>query len=216
MMPHWNRGAARRIANLASGRTIGLYGGSFNPAHSGHIYVACEALKRLKLDEIWFLVSPGNPLKPDAGMAPFADRLKSLETLACGQPRLKILDLEAQMGTRYTADTIAAIKTELPSTKFIWMMGADNLANFGAWYRWRDVAHALPIAVFDRTGYDNRGFASDLARYLARFRVPYQKLTSTPAPAWTFVTIARHAGSATAIRSQQGENWFMKQERKDT
>jgi len=211
----WNSRAIRRAAALSRGRSIGLYGGSFNPAHEGHLYVALEALKRLRLDEIWFLVSPGNPLKSGKGMAPFSERFESLKQLVGSRPKLKVLDLETRLGTRYTADTVKALQAELPATKFIWLMGADNLQTFDLWARWETIANALPIAVFDRTGYDYRGFASDLARRFAKFRVPYQRLNVTPAPAWTYVTIARHEGSATAIRNQQGENWFMKQKRED-
>jgi len=213
VIARWNSGVLRRMAALARGRTIGLYGGSFNPAHSGHLHVAKEALKRLKLDEIWFLVSPGNPLKPQANMAPLLDRFRSLETLLGDRPNLKVLDIESQLGTRYTADTVTALQAELPATNFVWLMGADNLKTFAQWYQWEKIANALPIAVFDRTGYDCRGFACDLARHFAKFRVPYQRLNQTFAPAWTFVTIARHKGSATALRDQQGENWFEKHKR---
>jgi len=212
----WHRGALRHLAARHRGRTIGLYGGSFNPAHAGHLHVAKEALKRLKLDEIWFLVSPGNPLKPDTGMAPFGARLESLKCLINAHPTMLASDIEAKLGTRYTVDTVEALKYELPRTKFVWLMGADNLEFFEKWHRWHDIATSLPIAVFDRTGYDQRGFASELARRFAQFRTTPNHFTADLIPSWTFVTIPRHPASATEIRSQHSEPWHADKKGKDT
>ena len=216
MKHRWHSGALRHLAARNRGRTIGLYGGSFNPAHSGHLHVATEALKRLKLDEIWFLVSPGNPLKSDDGMAPFEARLKSLETLITGRPKMIASDVEQKLGTRYTVDSVEALQYELPGTRFIWLMGADNLGTFNQWHRWQDIAKSLPIAVFDRTGYDPNGFASDLARRFAKFRTAPAHFDGTQIPSWTFVTIPRHPASATEIRNHQGESWFTDKKREDT
>ncbi len=212
----WNIGVLRHEAALRRGQNIGLYGGSFNPAHEGHIHVAKEALKRLGLDEVWFLVSPGNPLKPDTGMAPFNERHKSITQLAGSHPRLKVRSFERKLGTRYTADTINALKSELPHTNFVWLMGADSLADFDKWRNWENITETVPIAVFDRSGYALSGFRSGLAQQYARFSVTPKQLTRYQAPAWTFVTIPRHPGSATDIRSQKGDNWYAGNNGKET
>ena len=216
MTNHWHQGALRHLAGRYRGRTVGLYGGSFNPAHDGHLHVAKEALKRFKLDEIWFLVSPGNPLKADAGMAPFSARLESIEGLINSHAKMVASDIEAKLGTRYTVDTVEALKYELPCTKFVWLMGADNLEFFEQWRRWQDIAKSLPIAIFDRTGYDQRGFASELARRFAQFRTTPDKFMADQIPSWTFVTIPRHPASATEIRSQHSEPWHADKKGKDT
>ncbi|MBL4789940.1 MAG: nicotinate (nicotinamide) nucleotide adenylyltransferase [Kordiimonadaceae bacterium] len=208
--------SAPEFSSLNRGRKIGLYGGSFNPAHAGHLHIAKEALKRLKLDEIWFLVSPGNPLKAADGMAPFASRFKSLQAVIGNRPNMRVSDIETRMGTCYTADTVQALVKALPFTHFTWVMGADNFPVFDRWYKWRDVAETLPIAVFDRAEYALSGFASELARRYARYRTSPKNFGTARAPTWTFVTIPRHPGSATNIRRQQGENWFAKNEGKDT
>lgn len=216
MTHRWRQGALRHLAGRYRGRTIGLYGGSFNPAHEGHLHLAKEALKRFtELDEIWFLVSPGNPLKPDAGMAPFGARLTSLNAYIEGHPKMVASDIESKLGTRYTADLVEALKHELPGSKFIWLMGADNLKPFDKWHRWQDIANAIPIAVFDRTGYDQRGFASELARRYARFRTTPENFKADQLPCWTFVTIPRHPASATEIRSQSRDVWHADKKRKD-
>jgi len=212
---NWHSGALRHLAARNRGRSIGLYGGSFNPAHAGHLHVAREALKRLKLDEIWFMVSPGNPLKPTDGMAPYEPRLASLERLIANQPKMIASNAEQQLGTRYTVDTVEALKYELPGTKFVWLMGADNLASFDKWHRWEKLADSVPIAVFDRTGYDPRGFASGLTRRYAKYRIAPEQFGTAQTPSWTFLTIPRHAASATNIRSQHGENWYAKEIGKD-
>ncbi|MBL4836332.1 MAG: nicotinate (nicotinamide) nucleotide adenylyltransferase, partial [Kordiimonadaceae bacterium] len=210
----WHKGQVRGEAAQLRGRTIGLYGGSFNPAHGGHLHVAKEALKRLDLDEIWFLVSPGNPLKADHGMAPFEKRFDSAVTIVGQQPKMRVRQLEKKLGTCYSADTINALKTDLPTTNFIWIMGADNLTNFHLWYRWEFIADSIPIAVFDRTGYALHSLKNNLATKYARYRVAPNKLKTAHTPAWTFVTIPRHTGSATNIRNQHGDNWFANEERK--
>lgn len=216
MIARWKNGALRHLAARYRGQKLGLYGGSFNPTHEGHIYVAREALKRLQLDEIWFLVSPGNPLKSTDEMAPFEDRFAYLSSCVSTYPRMRASDIETRLGTRYTADTVTALGRELPGTKFVWIMGADNLASFDRWYQWETIARSLPIAVFDRSGYALGGFASGLARRFSDFRKSPRRFNTTQKPNWTFVTLPRHPASATAIRDQQGMDWFQKRKGKDT
>lgn len=216
MSARWHTGVLRHEAALRRGQSIGLYGGSFNPAHEGHIHVAKEALKRLVLDEIWFLVSPGNPLKPDDGMAPFEARHQSVCKLIRKHPRMKVRSLERKLGTRFTVDTINALKSELPRTNFVWVMGADSLADFDKWRHWQTIAETVPIAVFDRSGYALNGFRSGLATKYARFSVTPKQLKRNQTPAWAFVTIPRHPGSATDIRNQKGDTWYAGKNGKET
>ena len=216
MVTRWHKGQVRGEAILQRGRTIGLFGGSFNPAHDGHLYIAKAALQRLGLDEVWLLVSPGNPLKPKTGMAPFKERFASAASLVGQHPAIRVRQIEKILGTRYSADTICALKNELPGTKFIWLMGADNLTNFHLWHRWEYIAQSIPIAVFDRSEYALHSLKLNLAGKYARYRVAPSKLKTANTPAWSYVTIARHAGSATNIRNQHGDNWFANEKRKDT
>jgi nicotinate-nucleotide adenylyltransferase len=181
-----------------------LLGGSFNPAHGGHLHISELALRNLALDEVWWLVSPQNPLKPQRGMAPFADRLAS-GVAAAKHPRIKVTDIEARLGTRYTADTVIALKRRFPNTRFVWLMGADNLSQIRHWERWRDIFRAVPIAVFARPTYC-LGALSDLAaRRFARRRVPpgrARNLADLAPPAWVFFPSRLDARSATQIRSR--------------
>jgi nicotinate-nucleotide adenylyltransferase len=137
---------------VEKGLKIGLLGGSFNPAHEGHLYVAGIALKRLKLDYVWFLVAPQNPLKPKGGMAPLGERLAGLKALAGRRPRLVVSDLEDRLGCRYTADTVKALNSRFPGVRFVWLMGSDNLLQFHRWRRWQEIARAVPVAVVLRPG----------------------------------------------------------------
>ncbi|MFC3052740.1 nicotinate (nicotinamide) nucleotide adenylyltransferase [Kordiimonas pumila] len=206
----------RREAKRTEGRVIGLYGGSFNPAHEGHLHVAKEALKRLKLDEIWFVVSPGNPLKGAVGMAPFSERMSSISKLIGCRPNMTATDIEQKLDTVYTATMVSELKKALPKTKFIWVMGADNFVGFQHWKHWQNIVRMLPIAIFDRAGYAIDGLKSDLARYYHKFHVAPKQLKSAQTPAWTFVTIPRHPGSATEVRNQRETEWFMNQQGKET
>ena len=169
--------------------------------------MARECLKRLGVDAVWFLVSPGNPQKPQGGMAAFDARAKSLGALVAGRPSMVVSDIEARLGTRYSADTVGALKKAMPRTRFIWIMGADCLAGFHTWYRWREIAKMLPIAVFDRPAYANHGLNSKFARCFAKFRTTPQRLSRSAPPAWAFVQMPRHPGSATKLRQQMGRNW---------
>lgn len=182
-----------------------MLGGSFNPAHEGHRHVSLEALKRLGLDEIWWLVAPQNPLKPPRGMAPFAQRFAAAARFA-RHPRIKVLDLEERLGTRYTADTVAALQKLFPRTRFVWLMGADNLAQIRHWQRWTDIFDRVPIAVFARPTYCLKGLAELAAKRYAHQRVApgaARRLAELAPPAWAFLPIRLDTSSATAIRSHR-------------
>ncbi|MBS1239339.1 MAG: nicotinic acid mononucleotide adenylyltransferase [Proteobacteria bacterium] len=135
------------------GKLVGLLGGSFNPAHGGHRRISLFAKRALGLDEVWWLVSPANPLKPIAGMAPLTARVKAAQATVRGAP-IKVSAIEQAIGTRYTIDTLRALKRRFPSRRFVWLMGADNLAQFHLWKDWREIAREMPIAVIARPGYD--------------------------------------------------------------
>jgi len=182
-----------------------LLGGSFNPAHEGHLHVSAEALKRLGLDEIWWLVAPQNPLKPVAGMAPFMARLEAARVFARDR-RIRVLDLEDQLGTRFTADTLAALRTIYPRQRFVWLMGADNLAQLSRWQRWRSIFARVAIAVFARPTYCRRALAGLAANRFARYRIRSSArcLASLDPPVWVFLPVRLDPSSATAIRSRKG------------
>jgi nicotinate-nucleotide adenylyltransferase len=188
-----------------SGLRVGLLGGSFNPAHEGHRYVSLEALKRLRLDQVWWLVSPQNPLKSLAGMAPLAERVARAAQIA-RHPRVRVLPLESRLGTRYTADTLARL-ARWPGHRFVWLMGADNLGQLPHWRRWRGIFEACPVAVFERHPYSYGALAGPAARGFAEARRPdttAAALAMEAAPAWVFVRMRPHPASATAIRAGAG------------
>ncbi len=182
---------------------MGLLGGSFNPAHEGHRHVAQIALRRLRLDQVWLLVSPGNPLKRQSGMATMADRLASAQAISDGR-RIQATAIESRLGTRYTVDTLRVLRRLFPLVEFVWLMGADILAELPAWKRWMDVVRAVPFAVLPRPSYNQRALASQAARrlrpahHLARQAI---KLAGTPAPSWVFLPASQNAISATALRA---------------
>ncbi|MEW5728425.1 MAG: nicotinate-nucleotide adenylyltransferase [Pseudomonadota bacterium] len=183
-------------------RKVGLLGGSFNPAHAGHRHVAETALKRLGLDEVWVLVSPQNPLKPVAGMASLAERAQSARRAMAGHPRIRVTTIEADLGTRYTADTIAVLRTRFPAIRFVWLMGADNLAQIAKWDRWMRIFRSVPVAILARSPYSQRALAARAARRLARFRtVQTAGLADRTPVAWVFLHTRLHPASATAIRA---------------
>ncbi len=186
-------------------RRIGLLGGSFNPAHQGHLDISLAALKYLGLDEIWWMVSPQNPLKPVAGMAPFADRLKSAEDMA-RHPRIRVTDIESRLRTQFSADTLKALVTRFPSCRFVWLMGADNLAQISSWRDWTKIFHLTPIAVFDRPTYTVKALTALAARRFRRARqreAALKMLAATRTPAWVFVHHRLNPISATAIRAER-------------
>lgn len=187
----------------------GLLGGSFNPAHGGHRSISLFALDTLDLQEIWWLVSPGNPLKPKRGMAPLNARLGSARKQA-RHTRIKPTTIEMQLGTRYTLDTVRKLIQRYPKRRFIWIMGADNLAQFGQWRRWRDIARMMPIAVIARPGYDRDVMAAPVMAWFRRFvRRPDQikNWTDWSVPALVQLRFRPDPRSATALRSAD-PNWF--------
>ena len=177
---------------------VGLLGGSFDPAHAGHVHVTREALKRLGLDRVWWLVSPGNPLKA-RGPAPLARRLARARALM-RHPRVDVTDVEARLGTRHTARTIAALQARSPSVRFVWLMGADNLATFHLWEDWRGILARVPVAVLARPGERIAARTSPAASTYRRYRVPPGRIGLRDPPAWTFVNVPMHAASSSAIR----------------
>jgi len=190
----------------AGGRRVGLLGGSFNPAHEGHLHVSRLAIARLRLDAVWWLVSPQNPLKAAAGMAPFAARLDGARQMA-RDPRILVSDIEARSGTRYTVDTLRLLVSAFPRRRFVWLMGADNLVQLPQWREWRTIPRLLPIAVFDRAPYSTRALAGEAARTFKRSRLATRdarKLADRNPPAWIFFHTPLHKASATRIRAEYG------------
>lgn len=181
---------------------VGLLGGSFNPAHEGHRYISLEALRRLELDQVWWLVSPQNPLKPSAGMAPLAQRLAQGVVVA-RHPRIRVLPLETRLGTRFTADTLERLR-HWPGHRFVWLMGADNLVQLPRWRQWRKIMAACAIAVFERHPYSHGALAGPVARGFAGARLSERRsaeLADATPPAWVFVRLRPHPASATALRT---------------
>ncbi len=183
------------------GMTIGLLGGSFDPAHAGHAHITREALKRMGLDRVWWLVSPGNPLKARQP-APMADRLVRARAVM-DDPRVVITDVEARLGTRYTAETIERLQAIYPGVHFVWLMGADNLVEFHRWERWRDILRAVPVGVLARPG---SGVAARLSVAARSFRVDRvqrgEALAGRKPPAWCFVNVPMVDISSSAIRAR--------------
>lgn len=183
---------------------VGLLGGSFNPAHEGHLELSLSALSTLGLDEMWWLVTPANPLKDTSIYAPFDDRMNSAKMIA-EDPRIKISDFEKKHGLQYTIDTLTALKKHFPGVSFVWTMGADNLRDFHLWRDWRDIAAEMPIAVFDRPGYKSDALESVAAKELAHFRIDLKAaktLAGTPPVAWVFVNETNNPMSSTQLRAQ--------------
>lgn len=182
---------------------VGLFGGSFNPPHAGHALVAEIALRSLGLDQLWWMVTPGNPLKSGRKIAPLGERLALSEQIA-EDPRIKVTAFEAAYNVRYTADTLALVRGRNPGVDFVWVMGADNLAGFHHWDRWRDIALTMPIAVIDRPGSTLAFISSVMARTFDYARVAERdaaRLARMRAPAWTFIHGPRSSMSSTALRA---------------
>lgn len=197
-----------RLPPHAPGLRIGLFGGSFNPAHDGHLLASLTALRRLQLDRIWWLVTPGNPLKDNARLPPLAERIRQARDVA-GSARIDVTGIEARLRTRYTADTLRALKRRCPGVRFVWIMGSDNLAGFHRWNEWRAIARMMPIAVIDRPGSTHSAMASPAASWLSRWRVPESRaatLARTAPPAWTFLHGRRSSLSSTLLRRQAGRD----------
>lgn len=191
----------------APGLRIGLLGGSFNPAHEGHVAVSIEALRQLRLDKVVWLISPQNPLKPRDGMASFAERVEAARRIA-RHPGIEVSDLEQRLGTRYTIDTIRALQRNRRD-RHVWLIGADNLIQLPRWKGWQEIVDRLPIAVFDREPYSYEGLAREVARRFAwarRSEAERGALADAEPPAWAFVRFRRHAVSSTALRRRQAED----------
>lgn len=187
---------------MRTGQRTGLLGGSFNPAHGGHRRITLAAIHALDLDEAWWLVSPGNPLKPEAGMAPLAARIGSARRQARRAP-IRVSAVEREFGTRYTIDTLKRLRRRWPKRRFVWLMGSDNLAQFHLWRDWRAIARLMPIAVIARPGYDAGAFASPAMAWLRRYRrrpASLRNRAEWSAPALVILRFDPDRRSATAIR----------------
>lgn len=185
-------------------RRIGLLGGSFNPAHEGHRHVSLEALKRLGLDEVWWLVSPQNPLKTDDGMEPLATRVARARQIVGRHPRIRIDAPELVLGTRFTLDTVRALRRTYPRARFVWLTGADILPQFAQWRGWRELFGSIPIAAFARPGWSYPALSAAAPRTFARYRIEAEQarmLASCTPPAWCFIPSRLDSHSATAIRA---------------
>ena len=182
---------------------IGLLGGSFNPAHAGHVHISRESRKRLGLGEVWWLVAPQNPLKSTAGMAPYAARLEGAKALAAGEKYIHVSDIEQRLGTRYTVETLRALRRKFPRARFVWVMGADGWREFHRWKKWQEIANIISILVVDRAPYSHAATRSKAALRLKKRRVSPLLLARAAAPAWAFLPLRRHPLSATALREKR-------------
>ena len=194
---------AMRLPPSAPGQRIGLFGGSFNPPHKGHRHVALMALKRLSLDRVWWLVTPGNPMKRNDGLPPLPCRIAAATRLA-RHPRMAVTGVEAALGVRYSADAVRLLSERLPDRKLVWLMGADNLASLHRWQQWRDIAQRAPIAVVDRPGASLAALNAPAAAALARYRLreaDAHTLADADPPAWVFLHVPLEPSSSTALRS---------------
>jgi nicotinate-nucleotide adenylyltransferase len=202
---------ASEIPLHSNGMRIGLLGGSFNPPHVAHRAISLFAIKRLKLDRVWWLVTPGNPLKDDAALHNLDERAQAARRMA-NDPRIDVSCLESVIGTRYTADTVEYLRRRVSGLRFVWIMGADNLAQFHRWQNWRQIASEVPIAVIDRPPQSFRALAAPAAQALARYRLPENqagRLAEQRAPAWVFLTGIKLSLSSTGLRNQDG-SWRTK------
>ena len=198
--------AAQAIPFHTNGMRIGLLGGSFNPPHAAHRAISLFALKRLKLDRVWWLLTPGNPLKDTDRLHGLSERARAALDVA-DDPRIDISCLEAVIGTRYTVDTITHLRRRVSGVRFVWIMGADNLAQFHRWQNWRRIAAEVPIAVIDRPPQSFRALAAPAAQALARYRLPENQAARLPdqrAPVWVFLSGLKLNLSSTVLRNPDG------------
>ncbi|WP_036486394.1 nicotinate-nucleotide adenylyltransferase [Nitratireductor basaltis] len=196
-MPHVERGMA-----------VALFGGSFNPPHAGHALVAETAMRRLRLNQLWWMVTPGNPLKDHSNLAPLEERLALSET-AAEDPRMKVTAFEAAYRVRYTADTVALVQARNPGVSFVWIMGADSLRDFHKWERWQEIIRSIPIAVFDRPGATLSFLSSKVAKTFDHARIDEEDaplLARSNPPAWTFIHGPRSPLSSTMLRRQAAKD----------
>ncbi len=192
-----------RMPHVEKGMAVGLFGGSFNPPHAGHVLVAEIAMRRLELDQLWWMVTPGNPLKNGHELKPLAERIALSEKITA-DPKIKVTAFEASHNVRYTADTLALVKAHNPGVNFVWIMGADSLRDFHRWQRWQAIAMTFPIAVIDRPGATLAFLSSKMAKTFDYARCDEDDaplLARTHAPAWTFIHGPRSTLSSTAIRA---------------
>lgn len=191
--------------------TIGLLGGSFNPAHDGHVHIALEALKRLNLDQVWWLVTPQNPLKSKKGMAPFHERLKRAQKLTQRHRQIRVMDIEARLKTRYTLETVRALKKMNRRTRFVWLMGSDQLATFDRWYDWRTLFQRIPVVIFPRPGSLMTVRSSKCGVFFKNWRVfntNRLKLKLQSPPIWVYLKMPMRLVSSTAIRKRHVGAWW--------
>jgi nicotinate-nucleotide adenylyltransferase len=192
-----------RLPPHAHGVKIGLFGGTFDPPHEAHRAACLIAMHRIGLDRVWWLVTPGNPLKDTSGLAPLAERIDAARRLA-SHPRIDVTGLEDDIGARYTYDTVRYLIARCPGVRFVWIMGADNLRSFHRWQKWRAIAAMLPIAVVDRLGPSLYATAGPAGQTLARYRIPETAAKTLPdrqAPAWVYLHGLKSALSSTALRA---------------
>lgn len=190
-------------------RFIGLLGGSFNPAHAGHVHISMEARKKLGLKKIWWMVSPQNPLKPERGMALFAERFAAARTITRAYRFIEVSDIETRLHTRYTIDSLRKIKRRFPRQRFVWLMGADNLATIHRWQEWEKIFQLVPILVLDRSPFSHSALRTKAALRFAKYRKTPRKLTACATdglPAWAYTHMKRHAESSSRIRKNLENN----------
>ena len=191
-------------------RTIGLLGGSFNPAHAGHLHITLHALRKLGFDEVWWLVSPQNPLKSLSSLAAYEQRLQSAKKVAAHHPRIRVLDIEARFGTRYSFETIDLLKSRFPGTHFVWMFGADNLESFHRWKHWKSLLSGIPIVVFDRAPYSHTSLRSKAMLRGRRFLLKNMNIQlPLAAPCLIFEHLRRDPLSSTDLRKTLGPAAFL-------
>ncbi|MCF6326051.1 MAG: nicotinate-nucleotide adenylyltransferase [Devosiaceae bacterium] len=191
-----------KLPSSVRGMTIGLFGGSFNPPHPGHQLVSRQVLKRLDLDAIWWLVTPGNPLKDHGELAPLTNRVQAATTLIT-HPRVSATGFEAARGFTYTFDTLKFLKNTLSDRNFVWIMGADSFAGFHKWERWREIAHLLPLVIYNRPGDGFKALSSPAATYLKKYRLSQTSAKTLPLckpPAWVYLSGLTSEMSSSKIR----------------